>query len=70
MIFEVGGNDTLRLSLEEPVEEDLKERKLAQDNDKKPQEIMGKLVAEAQIEQVVDIPKRVSKKPAWLKDYV
>ena len=43
---------------------------MVQDNDKEAQEIIGKLVAEAQTEQVVDIPKRVSKKPAWLKDCV
>ena len=70
VIFEVNENDTLPLSLEEPVEEDLKEKKVAQVSDKEAQEIMGKLVAKTQIEQVVDIPKRVSKKPASLNDYV
>ena len=32
---------------------------MVQDNDKEAQEITGKLVIEAQTEQVVDIPKRV-----------
>ena len=41
VILDVGGNDTLPLSLEEPIEEDLKKIKVAQDSDKEAQEIMG-----------------------------
>ena len=37
------------MSLEEPIEEDLKDKKVAQDSDKEAQEIMRKLVIEAKL---------------------
>ena len=55
--------------MEEPITEDLKEE-IVEDSDKAAQELIGKSVAEAQTEKDEDIPKRVSKKPTWLKDYV
>ena len=66
---EAGGNDTLPLSLE-PNAEALKEGKVAQDMNKEAQEMSEDPIAETHSDKEDAKPKRVIKKPAYLKDYV
>ena len=67
--FEVGGNDTLPLSLE-PIIEVLKEGKVAQYLNKEAQEMSEDLIAKTHSDKDYARPKRVTKKRAYLKDYV
>ena len=63
------GNDTLPLLLE-PIAEALKEGKVAQDMNKEAQEMSEDPIAETHSDKEDARPKRVTKKPAYLKDYV
>ena len=67
--FEAGGNDTLPLSLESNAEI-LKEGKVAQDMNKEAQEMSDDPIVETHSDKEDARPKRVTKKPAYLKDYV
>ena len=62
-------SDTLPLSLESNAEI-LKEGKVAQDMNKETQEMSDDPIVETHYDKEDDRPKRVTKKPTSLKDYV
>ena len=67
--FEAGGNDTLPLPME-PIAEVLKKGKVARDVNKETQEMSEDPIIETHSKKEDARPKQVTKKPAYLKDYV